>query len=243
MDFIRRNIKTNKTLGEILKSVRQKKKLTLEQVEEETKVRVKYLQALEEGHYELLPSSVYAVGFLVKYTDYLGLNKDDLIKKFSTERGKSYNHAKIMVARRMHEPLFSITPRFIVIVGVAIVLLGLIGYIFYNVHQFTSPPNLEISSPTADQVIKEDTLSIIGKTDSGATLMINGQSVPIDDLGNFHQEVKLNAGLNSFEIRSTNALKKENVRLIKVLADIPELVVPSIVPPVVEKVPAPTKKK
>jgi len=242
MDFIRRNIKTNKTLGEILKSVRQKKKLTLEQVEEETKVRVKYLQALEEGHYELLPSSVYAVGFLVKYTDYLGLNKDNLIKKFSTERGKSYNHAKIMVERRMHEPLFSITPRFIVIVGVAIVLLGLIGYIFYNVHQFTSPPNLEISSPTADQVIKEDKLSIVGKTDSGATLMINGQSVPIDDLGNFHQEVKLNAGLNPFEIRSTNALKKENVRLIKVLADIPELVVPTIIPPVVEKAPVVKKK-
>lgn len=232
-EFTHRKIKTPLTLGEILKSVRNKKNLTLEQVEEETKVRVRYLEALEEGRYEVLPSSVYAIGFLVKYAEFLGINKDHLIEKFSIERGKSYDHSKIMIERRIHEPLFSITPKFILVTGIVLALAGLLGYIFYNVHQFTSPPNLEISSPSIDQVFKEEKVEIVGKTDSDVTLMINGQNVPIDNLGNFHQEVKLHAGLNSFEIRSINGLKKENVKLIRVLAEIPEVVAPEISPSIV----------
>jgi cytoskeletal protein RodZ len=226
MEFIRRKIKIPKSLGETLKNARKKKELTLEQAEEETKVRAKYLEALENGRYELLPASVYTAGFLAKYAEFLGLNKEHLIEQFSQERGKVYNHAKIMVERKIREPLFSITPKFITITGVIVVLAGLLGYITYSVHQFTSPPNLAISSPSADQVIKEENVHIIGKTDEGATLMINGENVRIDDNGNFNQIVKLNSGLNSFEVRSINGLKKENVKLIKVLADIPGVEMP-----------------
>lgn len=220
MEFTRRKIKVPRALGEILKGARKKKELTLEQAEEETKVRTRYLEALEESHYEQLPSSVYAVGFLAKYAELLDLDKNVLIKQFNEERGIDGKYAKIMVERRIKEPIFSITPRFFVIAGISLALLGILGYIAFSVHQFTSPPNLEISSPSAEQVIKEDKVEIIGKTDEGSTVMINGQSIITDDRGNFHQEVKLHAGLNSFEISSINQLKKENVKLVKVLADI-----------------------
>ena len=221
MEFTRRKIKTPKTLGEILKNARKRKDKTLEQAEEETKVRTRYLEALEEGRYEILPASVYAVGFLAKYADFLNLDKEKMIALFSQERGKVYNHAKIMVERRIKEPLFSITPKFLMVTGVIVVLAAIIGYIIYSVHQFTSPPNLEISSPSANQIITENSVQIIGKTDEGVTLTINGENVSIDDKGNFSQTVKLRAGLNSFEVRSINELKKENVKLIKVLAEIP----------------------
>ena len=243
MEFTHRKIKTPRSLGEILKGVRKNKNLTLEQAEEETKVRAHYLEALEEGRYEALPSSVYAIGFLVKYADFLGINKDNLIEKFSQERGKSYDHAKIMVERRIREPFFSITPKFMTIFGIVLVLIGLMGYIFYNVHQFTSPPNLEIASPATDQVIKNESVKIIGKTDGGSTLSINGQNVLTDDLGNFSQEVKLHAGLNSFEIRSINELRKQSVRLINILAEVQEapatVDIPIITPTVT---PTPTPK-
>lgn len=227
MEFTRRKIKTPKTLGEILIGARKKKDVTLEQAEEETKVRIKYLEALEQGRYEALPASVYAIGFLTKYAEFLGLNKESLVERFSGERGKGYNHAKIMVERRIHEPLFSITPKFFAIIGITLVLVAILGYIAYSVNQFTSPPNLEILSPTTNQVYKDENLDIIGKTDEGATLTINGQNVQIDDMGNFRQTVKLHPGLNSFEIRSINALKKENVKLIKVVADLPVEILPT----------------
>ena len=59
MQFTRRKIKTPKSLGELLRSTRKRKNLTLDQAEEETKVRTRYLEALEEGRYEVLPESVY----------------------------------------------------------------------------------------------------------------------------------------------------------------------------------------
>jgi len=226
MEFTRRKIKTPRSLGEILKSTRKKKELTLEQAEEETKVRVRYLEALEENRSEVLPASVYTIGFLAKYADFLGLNKEDLIKQFAEERGKGYNHTKIMVERRIRQSWFFITPKLLTITGIILVLILVLGYIAFSVKSFMSPPNLAISEPSADQVITEDKVQIIGKTDEGVTLTINGENVPIDSKGNFAQTVKLNPGLNSFEISSINGLKKESVKLVKVLAEIPGMAMP-----------------
>lgn len=230
MEFTRRKIKAPLSLGQILKNVRKKKNLTLDQAEDETKVRAHYLKAIEDGRYELLPTSVYAAGFVAKYAEFLGLSKAKMVELFNQERGVSGKFTKIMVERRIKEPLFSITPRFIVVIGIILVLGAIFTYIAISVRQFTSPPNLEISAPSSDQVIKEDKVEIIGKTDEGSTIMINGQNVFIDEVGNFRQEVKLQPGLNTFEIRSINQLKKENVKIVKVLAEIAPLPEISITP-------------
>ncbi|AKM82349.1 TPA: transcriptional regulator [Candidatus Berkelbacteria bacterium] len=220
-DFKRRKISFEKNLGEILKSARKKKEITLDQAEEETKVRVKYLKALEEGRYEALPGNVYALGFLSKYVDFLELNKEDLMRRFRLERGESqYDdfHSKLMPERRIKEPLLYLTPKVVVVVSVILVLAGLLGYIIYSVRAFTTPPNLLVSSPSSEQVLTRSTVDIIGKTDEGVTLLINDQTVLLDDRGNFTQQVKLNPGLNTFEVKAISRLKKEKVVQVKILA-------------------------
>lgn len=222
MTFTHRKIKSLKPLGEILKNARKKKELTIDQAEEETKVRARYLEALEQGRFEDLPESVYAIGFLAKYAEFLELDKESLIAQFNQERGRTPEKSRLMVERRIKEPLFQITPRFLVIVGIVVVLLGILGYISYSVHNLTAPPNLEIASPSSDQIITADTVEIVGKTDEGTTITINNQPVYIDNRGNFQQEVKLTPGLNSFEIHAINGLKKENIKIVKVLAEFSE---------------------
>jgi len=219
MDFTRRTIKSPRSLGEILKSARKKRELTLEQAEEETKVRARYLEALENNTDENLPAPVYVIGFLAKYADFLELNKEKIIRQFNEERGLKRSNSQIMVARRLKEPFFQITPRFLTIAAIVVAMLAIFGYIGYSVYNLSSPPNLEISSPSSDQVITEDRAEIIGKTDEGVTLTINSQTVFLDDKGNFHQEVRLTPGLNSFEIIAVNQLRKENVKIIKILAE------------------------
>lgn len=217
-DFTRRKIKVEKSLGEILKSTRQKKEITLDQAEEETKVRVKYLSALEESRYESLPGNVYALGFLAKYADFLELNKVELMRRFRLERGEAQYHSKLMPERRIKEPLFYLTPRVILMIATAVVLIGIVGYIVYSVRGFTAPPNLLVSSPSSDQILTTDSVNIIGKTDEGVALLINDQTVLLDGNGNFTQLVKLNPGLNTFQVKAVNRLKKENVVQIKILA-------------------------
>ena len=218
-EFTHHQIKPVRSVGEILKSTRKKKNLTLEKAEEETKVRSRYLEALERSEYEALPESVYTTGFLSRYAEFLELDKNVLIEQFCEERGERQFTSKLMVERKIREPRFSITPKFLIVLGIVLAVLGIIGYIGYNVHQFAAPPNLQISSPSSEQIIKEDKVEILGKTDPGVTLFINNQTVFTDDKGNFSQIVNLATGLNSFELKATNQLKKETVKTIKILAE------------------------
>src|SRR3989304_216999 len=64
----------------------------------------------------------------------------------------------------LKEKRIVLTPRLMIFGLVILVFLGLVGYIFYSVKNFPSPPNLEISSPVADSVIKQDTVEVVCKT-------------------------------------------------------------------------------
>jgi len=75
-------------LGSFLKEKRKAKGLSLEQVSEETRIKLSYLKALEEEKYELLPALLYKKIFLKAYADYLGLNFEEIINKFSIDGAK-----------------------------------------------------------------------------------------------------------------------------------------------------------
>lgn len=218
-DFQNRNIYAGKSLGERLHMYRKKNHLTLEKAEEETKVRLKYLIALEKGNFATLPEDVYTVGFLTRYADFLGAPKEELVNLYYAERGDSGQSRTIIPKSRIKEKRIYLTPRIMALLGVVLLLLVIFGYIFYSVKNFTSAPNLEISSPVAESIINQDSVEIVGKTDIGATLKINEQVVLIDENGNFKETVKLQPGINNLEVRVTNRLKKETVKVIKILAE------------------------
>ncbi len=61
-------------LGEYLKRTREEKGKTIDEVVEATKIRSRYVQAIESGDLSVLPGIVYARGFVRGYADYLGLD-------------------------------------------------------------------------------------------------------------------------------------------------------------------------
>ncbi|MBM2820705.1 MAG: family transcriptional regulator [Candidatus Berkelbacteria bacterium] len=214
-----RDSKAPESLAEKLRMYRKKQHLSLEQAEEETKVRLKYLIALEKGDYSQLPEDVYTIGFLSKYADFLDASKEELIRDYRQERGSIGRPRSITLKTQVKESRVFLTPRIIILGLVFLGLIGIIGYISYSIKNFTSAPNLELSSPVTDQVIRQDNVEVVGKTDTGVTLKINDQVILIDDKGNFHETVKLQSGLNTIELRATNRLKKETVKIVKILAE------------------------
>jgi cytoskeleton protein RodZ len=66
-------------LGERLRQAREAKGMTLEQIEEITKIRRRYLQALEEEDYGQLPGDVFVRGFLRNYALALGLDPEEIL--------------------------------------------------------------------------------------------------------------------------------------------------------------------
>jgi cytoskeletal protein RodZ len=68
-------------LGKALTEARIARGLTLRDVERDTRISLKYLQALEDGEIEELPAPVYARAFTRTYAQYLGLNAGALVQR------------------------------------------------------------------------------------------------------------------------------------------------------------------
>src|SRR3989304_156994 len=87
-----------------LVAARERKGVDLFRAERDTKIRARYLAALERGDYRELPGAVYTKGFLRNYALYLGLDPDDVLNQFNRERGRPPPEPVIVVPRTMHAP-------------------------------------------------------------------------------------------------------------------------------------------
>jgi cytoskeleton protein RodZ len=86
--------KTPLRIGEVLEGARARRGLDIETVAERTKIRAKYLRALETEDWDVLPSTAYAKGFLRTYARLLGLDADALVDEYRrrVERGLEPEH-------------------------------------------------------------------------------------------------------------------------------------------------------
>jgi len=71
-----------KDIGRRLKAKREELGLTVDQVQAETKIRRRYLEALEAGKDGLIPGDVYVKGFLRFYANFLGLDGQALVAEY-----------------------------------------------------------------------------------------------------------------------------------------------------------------
>jgi cytoskeleton protein RodZ len=71
-------------IGGSLREARLKRGLTPADVQKSIRIRDRYLQALEEERWELLPGDAYVKGFLRTYADYLGLDGNLYVEEYNS---------------------------------------------------------------------------------------------------------------------------------------------------------------
>ena len=71
-------------IGNSLREARLRQGYELPRVEADTKIRAKYLRALEEERFEVLPGETYVKGFLRTYAEYLGLDGQLYVDEFNS---------------------------------------------------------------------------------------------------------------------------------------------------------------
>jgi hypothetical protein len=71
-------------IGNSLREARLRQGLDFPEIEQATKVRGKYLRALEEEQFDVLPAQTYVKGFLRSYADYLGLDGQLYVDEFNS---------------------------------------------------------------------------------------------------------------------------------------------------------------
>src|SRR4030042_2131442 len=197
-----------RTVGEILIEARNSKKLSLDQVAKETKIRKKILEILEQSNWNLL-GPTYTKGLLKNYATYLGLDEKRILAFFRRE----YDEKKeTKTAKRLDrfKPKFHFTPGVITASLILIIVIAVFIYLFYQYQSFTSAPKLEIQEPKNNLKTSTLEVSVIGKTWSDAILKINGEKVQVSPGGTFSVSVSLKEGVNKLIITAENKFGKIN---------------------------------
>jgi cytoskeleton protein RodZ len=71
-------------IGNSLREARHRQELELSEIEQATKIRARYLQALEEEQFDALPAQAYVKGFLRNYADHLGLDGQLYVDEYNS---------------------------------------------------------------------------------------------------------------------------------------------------------------
>jgi cytoskeleton protein RodZ len=79
-------------IGATLREARMRAKIDINEVEMRTKIRAKYLRAIENEEWSLLPGDVYVKSFLRTYGDYLGLDSRQLIDDYKRQYERPSDH-------------------------------------------------------------------------------------------------------------------------------------------------------
>lgn len=203
------------TLPEQLLAARERKGVDLYRAERDTKIRARYLAALERGDYRELPGAVYTKGFLRNYAMYLGLDPEDILSQWHRERGElATSEPVIVVPRPIVAPRqgYAFTPGVVVAALLTVGVVAFVAYLGLQLFRWNKPPTITVTDPaTAVSQVDETTTSytLRGVSIAGATITITAPGrdpvrVTADAQGNWSASVDLRRGKNEFDVNATD---------------------------------------
>jgi len=213
-----KSMKNKNNFTEFLREKRQGKNISLEKLSEITKIQLYHLEALEAGHFEKLPPSVYRAGIFKRLSKFLSVDENEFMEAYKNEIASlavtpsdpSYVNFSFQIDNapiKKKNSYFIFTPSKLIFFGGGLLLVLLSMYIWYQFNFLVGPPNLVIDREE-DFITKEDAIIINGKTDNGIDLTINGEKMYVASNGSFRKEVQLADGINIIEIQAVNNFGK-----------------------------------
>ncbi|MGB1076986.1 MAG: helix-turn-helix domain-containing protein [Bdellovibrionales bacterium] len=116
-----------RTAGELLRMARERRGLSIEDIEDAVKIKARHVEAIEYDDHDELPGRVYAIGFIRAYAEYLGFDPDKMVDLFKmTAVGR---HSSVDLSSHGQVVTVSQTPSAILVL-VCVVALCFVGISF-----------------------------------------------------------------------------------------------------------------
>jgi cytoskeletal protein RodZ len=122
-------------IGSTLREARMRARIDISEVEVGTKIRAKYLRALENEEWDLLPGPVYVKSFLKTYGDFLGLDTRLLVDEYKRRYERPSDHERPLAPtarerdRRRAGPgrvsSALLSPRSVIVVALVVIVAAL----------------------------------------------------------------------------------------------------------------------
>lgn len=194
-----------------LHAARERKGVDLHRAERDTKIRARYLEALERGDWRALPGAVYTKGFLRNYAVYLGLDPEEALRDWRRDRGDARDTEPILGPRALvvPRPRLTFSPGIVwaALLAAAVIAFGV--YLGIQVLRFARPPTLSVSHPAlaVSTVGGSETAYILrGTSVPGVTISVASPGrdqphrVAVSPDGSWSVEVDLRRGRNQFDV-------------------------------------------
>ncbi|OGH02999.1 MAG: hypothetical protein A2798_01045 [Candidatus Levybacteria bacterium RIFCSPHIGHO2_01_FULL_37_17] len=190
--------------------------LTLEEVEKSTKIKAEYLDLIDKGMFEELPSASHASGFVKNYANFMGISEKEIMPLFRREYDPEKEYRVLPKGFEGREEFQIKSFKFsqtLLIAGVIFTIF--IAYILFQYRYAFIDPPLTIYSPKDRSVIVTQELQVIGKTEPETNVYINKDPVTVDKGGNFSKTIGVFPGNFILNVDAENNFgKKTSKKLI-----------------------------
>lgn len=118
------------SFGGWLRQQREVRQIELREIADRTKISVRYLRAMEQDRFDLLPGSIFAKGFLREYAKYLGLDPDEAVNFYLSTRLEDEPEDEDVVPEKPASP--RVWSRGLALALLAIVLLAVASFFLFS---------------------------------------------------------------------------------------------------------------
>lgn len=201
----------------MLKECRLSKGILLEDVEKATRIRKKFLEAIEQDDYTILPSIAYAKGFVKNYSEFLGLDSQMTLAFFRRQSRDATKQSLLPKKSLASEnSVLHLTPgRFLMLLLGACTIV-FFSYFLFQYRSLQQSPPLTIEKPEQEKIVEDKKVDVTGSTSSDATVTVNGVSVLVRSDGKFFDQVSLDPGVNTITVTATSRYGKSTTVVRKV---------------------------
>lgn len=194
------------TIGTFLEKARSEKNVSLEKLEQTTKIKKQFIEAIEKEKWENLPEYPVVLGFVKNITGSLDVSTDTALALLR----RDYPPKKLKVTPSPDvEKKFTWSPKLTFMIGIGLFLLTLLGYLGFTYFRFISPPKLLITKPVEEEIVLSSELKVVGTTDTDAKIEVNNQPILVDLNGNFEGSIEISEETDEIVIVATSRSGKE----------------------------------
>ncbi|MFB9329767.1 RodZ domain-containing protein [Paenibacillus aurantiacus] len=153
-------------LGALLRKAREQRGYSLDDIQDLTKIRKRYLEAIEDGDYSILPGSFYVRAFVKNYAETVGLDAEEVLRLYQHEMPTPPQEPAVEPVQRPRRSQVHTTDRwsrwgFRALMWSFLILIVVIVYVFY------------INNPADDVNTADDQTKLTDKIDTGKPAVTN----------------------------------------------------------------------
>ena len=140
------------SVGERLRSAREEKGFSLEDIAGETRIPLRHLESLEAGDWERLPAPTYTIGFAKNYAGAVGLDRAEIGEQLRSEMGGYRADTAVVEHFEPVDPARAM-PRWLVFGAIAAVVLVVLVFTWIRNQSLTqeAPPPAATETPAPQQ--------------------------------------------------------------------------------------------